>query len=941
MFKLKSLFNQEEIIIEEDKVITIGKSTDSSIIFDNNAVSDEHSIVYIEDGLLFVTDLGSDNGTFINSLLLEPNKKYQLNLDDVLIIGTDKIQYQVLNINTEYIQDNEYTQIAKTQRHNFIPPKKQYTIGRFSSDDLVLDSPNVSRTHLIVTKVDDSWEVEDNASANGTYLNSFNNRIDKIILERDQTLYLANYKLPTNRIFQLVEGNETVRQKIDFTQNEIILGRTDECDLTIRNPNISSEHAKIIYEDNNYYIIDLDSTNGTFVNFNPIDGKTQIIEGDKITLGAYTFEFFIDREKQNFTLLKSDLGVRVDIKNISYEVYDSSKKKNVLLLDDISLSVYPGEFVGLMGLSGAGKTTLLNVISGYNKATDGSVHINGIELYRNFDIVKQLIGYVPQDDIIHPELSVYESLLYSAKLRLDLSKIEIDERIDEVLKDLGIYDIKDKRIGSADRKGISGGQRRRVNLAVELIADPDLIFLDEPTSGLSSVDTKSVMETLKKLTDNGKTIIITIHQPSLSNYKMMDNIIILTHGQCAYYGQNYPNSIKFFNNDTEDTDILSDADNALIGLDIGEKEKIVWKDIYKNSTVYKEYVEKRINKPNTDDNSRMSRDDSSSIKQFFILSSRYLKVKLKDRLNMGILISQSPLIAILLIVMFFKGFDDSQVDGVGYGVFETSPQILLFIIIISSIWFGMNSSVREIVSEKTIFRKERHLGLKIVPYVLSKFSILFFLSLIQVIMLVLIINYGGVPLKINIAMLILLSFMASLSGVSIGLLLSSLVKTQASALSMLPILLLPMIVLSGGMVSVRDMSPSVHLVSLTMPTRFILEETIREYDSYPDRDNLDYKYTIEPYQDDKNISRAIVDNSLDIFNPLDYIKEYGNTLCQDKRCVEQLYMKIEKDDNITTFEKDGYRVHPNKIVMYAIFLGWILLPLLLTMFVLKRKYRIK
>jgi len=622
----------------------------------------------------------------------------------------------------------------------------------------------------------------------------------------------------------------------------------------------------------------------------------------------------------------------MDLKNISYLVdsIDKGQKKKTIL-NDISLSIYPGELVGLMGLSGSGKTTLLDIMSGQLKATEGSIHINGIELYQNFEAIKQHIGYVPQDDIIHPELTVYESLLYSAKLRLDLSLDEINERIDTVLKDLGIFEIKHEMIGSADKKGISGGQRRRVNLAVELIAKPELIFLDEPTSGLSSVDTKSVMETLKRLTDKGKTIIITIHQPSLRNYKMMDNVIILTHGECAYYGQNYPNSIKFFNNNTENIEILSDADNALIGLDQGENENIVWSERYKKTQIYKEYVTDRIDKPDTTSTDKMNKKrKESSLRQFFILSARYLKIKLKDRLNTAILLSQSPLIALLLILIFYKG-------GEGYKIYESSPQILLFIIIISSVWFGMNNAVREIVSEKTIFKKERLLGLRIAPYILSKFFVLFFLALIQVSMLVLIVNYGGVPLDTDIPMLILLSFISSLSGISLGLLLSSLVKTEASALSMLPILLLPMIVLSGGMVSVKDMPYGVHFLSLSMPTRYTLEEVIRVYDNYDSNITL----LREPYPLESNKTKPVFNIYVDEVDPMEYYSIDKTTLCQDKRCIESLYMDLYQDGddlNKILFKQDSYRAHPDKVTLYLIFLIFILFPMLLSMFIMRRKY---
>lgn len=930
MFILKSLLNPQDVIsITQNATISIGRSSTNDVVIPNNSISNQHCLIHTKNNKLYISDLNSTNGTYIDGNRLTPNKQYPLNINQILILGTEGIQYQITqSYQTEYVDVNNISSEYKDK----------FTIGRSATNDIIINSPNVSSVHISISKNNNDWIIED-VSTNGTYLNSFENRLIKnsptYKLERDQVLYLANYKLQTNKIFQLIEKSSTAKQKLDFNKDEILLGRASSCDLTVDNPNISSEHAKITHENNAYYIVDLKSTNGTFVNFNPIKGKTKIYEGDKITLGVYTFEFSINQQ-DNFSLLQSDFGIRVDIKNLSYIITTSDKKKKAIL-DDISLSIYPGEFVGLMGLSGAGKTTLLDAISGYIKATKGSIHINGIELYQNFETIKQYIGYVPQDDIIHPDLTVYESLMYSAKLRLDLSEKDIKERIDKVLHDLGIYEIKGDLIGSADKKGISGGQRRRVNLAVELIAEPELIFLDEPTSGLSSVDTKSVMETLKKLTDSGKTIIITIHQPSLTNYKMMDNIIILTHGQCAYYGQNYPNSIKFFNNNQSNTEIISDPDNALIGLDNGEIKGISWKDKYQKSQVFKEYVTDRINKPNTTASDKMTKKKKdSAFKQFFILTARYLKIKLKDKINTGILISQSPLIAGLLVLLFFKG-------GPGYSVYETSPQILLFIIIISSVWFGLNNSVREIVSEKTIFKKERLLGLKIIPYVFSKFIILSMMALLQVTILVLIVNYG-VPLKMDIPILITLAYISSLSGITLGLLLSSWVKTEASALSMLPILLLPMIVLSGGMVPVKSMPEAVHAVSYTIPIRFTLEEVIREYDNYENTS----KYLREPIIDTNNstlLYYPIQINELGDSNEMD-----GISLCTVRRCVEQLYIKYTDadvpdpdDENETVIAEkiENFRTHSDKKVMYSLFIFFIFFPLLLSTLVLHTKYKVK
>jgi len=924
MFTLKSLLNPQDVIsITQNDTISIGRSSTNNIVIENNSISNQHCLLYTKNNQLYISDLDSTNGTYIDGNKLTPNTQYPLNINQILILGIEGVQYKVTqNYQTEYVDVNNISSEYKDK----------FTIGRNTTNDIIINSPNVSSVHVIISKNHDDWIIED-VSSNGTYLNNFENKLIKHSktnkLEKNEVLYLANYKLQTNRIFQLIEKSSTAKQKLDFNKDEILLGRANSCDLTLDNPNISSEHAKITHENNAYYIIDLKSTNGTFVNFNPIKGKTKIHEGDKITLGVYTFEFSINQQ-DNFSLVQSDFGIRVDIQNVSYIIntLDENKKKiKKAILDDINLSVYPGEFVGLMGLSGAGKTTLLNAMSGYIKATKGSIHINGIELYQNFETIKQYIGYVPQDDIIHPDLTVYESLMYSAKLRLDLSEKEIKERIDKVLHDLDIHEIKNSLIGSANKKGISGGQRRRVNLAIELIAEPELIFLDEPTSGLSSVDTKSVMETLKKLTDSGKTIIITIHQPSLSNYKMMDNVIILTHGQCAYYGQNYPNSIRFFNNNQTSTEIISDPDNALLGLDKGEEQGVNWKDKYQKSQVFKEYVTDRINKPNTTASDKMTKKKKdSAFKQFFILTARYLKIKLKDVVNTSILLIQAPVIAVMIAMLFSES------------AYNDMPITLLFVIAISAVWFGTINASREIVSEKAIFERERKVGIKVFPYIMSKFLILSVLCFLQSLMLVGVIELlpaFSLGFGESFFELLLLVFLTSLSGLSIGLLVSTFSKSQAQALGLIPLVLLPMIIFGGGMLTIKQMNENgsnnvAFYLSQTAPTKWALEEMTRLYVhetneheycensksvwSQLDEDNLG-KTCVEAYDADNIEEKALYARCEKVFD----------------KCLEQ------RDFHTSNY---GTNSSEKSLIYFMLSIVFILLPLVLVMIILTRRYKV-
>ena len=807
--------------------------------------------------------------------------------------------------------------------------RDSFTVGRGLECDISINSDMVSRIHLLIKKERGSWYAIDGNSTNGTYLNSYNNRVvSKTLLNRDETLYLATYKLNTNLIFKLIDGEDGARKTINYIDG-IAIGRDPKSDIPIPHPNISWQHAKILKEKSGYYIHDINSTNGTFVNNSVVDGKKKLEDGDKITLGVYSF-IFKQESKDTLTFITvEDKGIRIDVKDISLSINTKDERGthvNKTILSNIGFTIYPGEIVGLMGLSGAGKTTLIKILSGYSKPTKGTVFINGKDLYKNFNSIKNFIGYVPQDDIIHPELSVYESLYYSSKLRLssDFSNKEIDIRIDEVLRDLGIYEIKNVLIGSPETtRGISGGQRKRVNIAMELLADPELIFLDEPTSGLSSVDSNVVMERLKNLSNKGKTVLLTIHQPSLKNYKKMDNMTILTEGKLAYFGPTYPDSITFFNQNLEPKEIINDPDNALLGLDRGERDGKDWQKIYSKSGLAQKFVKERINNIENRDFDNFKSDNSNSFwSQFRVLKDRFLKIKLKDRANIILLLGQSPLIALLLIFLF---------SGSGYELYENNSFIMLFILVISAIWFGVIGSVKEIVSEKAIYERERLFGLKIAPYILSKFVVLAGFSLVQVVLLVLVVDMG-ISLNIDLPPLILIVYITSLIGVGIGLLISSIVKSVAQALTWVPIALLPMIIFSGGIIPIKKMSttPSIfnaYAVSFAIPTRWTLEEAIRIYDNSNSslqipREPIEFDCT-KPY--DK--SRFFCEDENRALYP---VYDGLDGTCKNRKCIQELYIGNYSDENFVWRNNSTTRI-------YIVALLYIVISLLLTIAVLKKK----
>lgn len=905
VLQAKSKLGQPEII-HINSNLTLGRGNNNDIVIDNPSISTNHVKIYFEDNEIYIEDLGSSNGTFIDKYKLEFGSQYELKVSQTLSLGD--ISYVVNEQKDSVSEDNEFV------------------IGRDPKSDIFIDVDTVSYSHLIVKIDNGEWYAYDDNSTNGTYIDSYHadNKFDKIKLERNKTLYLSSYKLNSNDIFNLLDNQKS---QITTLGNKITtLGRDPESTVQIDNINVSWNHAKILSENSSHYIYDLGSSNGTFVNGKEVHTRQEIFRGDNISLGIYHL-VFQDDKNANLSLVNVNLGgFTIDAKDISYKVNINTSDEKTLL-KDINFTIYPGEIVGLMGLSGAGKTTLLKILSGYTKPTKGNVFVNGLNLYKNFDRIKNSIGYVPQEDIMHPELTVYEALLYAFKLRSKetLAKHEIDKKIDSILEELGLAisgeeDIRGVKIGSPDDKGTSGGQRKRINIAMELLADPEIIFLDEPTSGLSSVDAVIVMDKLKELSNKGKTIILTIHQPSLVNYKKMDDMIVLTRGELAYFGPNYPDSIIFFNDVTDSQEILSDPDSALLGLHSGESKNINWNNKYINSNIYDKFVKDRSSTKHSESIST-SDNNTSFLTQLYTLTSRYFKIKIKDKVNTAILLAQAPIIAILLAFLF---------SGEGLTFHRENPNILLFILVISSMWFGIINSVKEIVSEKAIYERERLIGLKLVPYILSKFIILSILSFIQVVILLFIVK-AFVPLDVQMLDLLILIFITALSGLAIGLLTSAIAKSVSQALSLVPIILLPMIIFGGGMIPINQLSSNsfyldAYRVSYLMPTRWSLEEAVRIFDR-SDSDELREPMKIEIK--DANTNEMIVD--VNYTNQDVFIVSRDEPLCEERRCIESLYIK---QDVVT--EKWTFRT-TSTFAIYIILFLFILLPLLLVMTILHRR----
>lgn len=807
--------------------LTIGSASDNDIVVPLPQVSPRHCTLWLRDGQLRVEDAGSDAGTHVAGRRV---REAELAEGDTIGLGSHPLLIGPAVTALFHRLDED----ADATRMMAVAPPASVTIriGRDATpgvNDIVLQAPSVSKRQCELRSDGRHWQVRDLGSTNGTSINAPGAPIDReTVVGAQDVLYFGSCRFPLSRLQALERDAASAHAAgaaLPEDKQEVVVGRDPSADLRVDSPQVSRRHARLLRSGGGWLVEDLGSSNGTYINGQPVTQATPLGRDDVLSLGSVVVDLGaagnLARAYRGDVVLQAE-GVTVSV--------DGDRKT---LLHDVSFTVFPTEFVGLMGPSGAGKTTLMMALNGYLKPQSGRSLINGQDLYRNFDAWRGAIGYLPQDDIIHPELTVFEALYFTARLRLppDTSRAEIEARISDVLAQLEISQTRDVPIGSPERKGISGGQRKRVNLAQELITQPRLLFLDEPTSGLASEDTLNVMRLLRRLADQGRSILLTIHQPSLEAYRCMDNIVYLADGQLVYYGPAWPDSITYFNPGVEpgapDYDkLVSEPGHAMKplaedkrrGRDMGERAAA-----FRASPLHARYVSERRGA----DTAAMtgeratggSRARSFGLRQWAVLTRRYATIKLRDRVSTLILLVQAPVIA-AVIALVFAGELDTAAGRNAYGAFA------LFLMAVSAVWFGCSNAAREIVSEQAIYRRERMVNLKIPSYVMSKFVVLGALCAIQCALLLAIVG-AATGLQGSWAGHFALLWACAASGVGMGLLLSALVRSSEAAIGLVPLLLIPQVILSGLIMPLDKLSPPMRWTSSVMMTRWGFEGALQ------------------------------------------------------------------------------------------------------------------
>jgi ABC-type multidrug transport system ATPase subunit/pSer/pThr/pTyr-binding forkhead associated (FHA) protein len=653
------------------------------------------------------------------------------------------------------------------------------TLGRDAGCDVVIDTPWVAPVHARIELLGEAHHVV----ADGAPVLIGGERVRESMLHDGDVLRLVD---PSTGGFVGIAYANPLARRIASVQHFatppgqalLTIGRAG-ADLVLDQPLVARRHAELAWQDGRHVLRDGGSAHGTYVNGARITERP-LAPGDVVQIGTFRLTY----DGDSLDTLDQRGAIRIDAQHLVRRAGDK------VLLDDASLSIEPCEFVAIVGGSGAGKSTLMMALCGFLPADQGRVLINGDDLYASFDAYRSILGYVPQEDILHRALPVRRALRYAARLRLpaDTAPAEIEDRITRVLELVEMSEHEHKIIDE-----LSGGQRKRVSIACELLAEPPLLFLDEPTSGLDPGLERKLMFTLRKLADGGRTIVLVTH--ATANIRQCDHIVFLSGGRVVYFGPPFQAPELFGAVDFADIYVAVDSHT-------NPRAPEEWQARYRTSLQHQKYAVERPARVTSvasasaseEKERRRRRYAHSPLFELRVLVRRYLDLIVNDRRNLVLLLLQAPVIALLLLLV---AGPDSFFDRVG-------AKKLGFMLSATGVWFGVINAAREICKETPVLRRERLAGLGVGPYVLSKIIALALLVCVQSALLLCVLalrvrfpTHGViVPGVLEIYVTIVL---AGLAGISLGLCVSVVASTADKATSLIPIVLVPQVLFAGIM----------------------------------------------------------------------------------------------------------------------------------------------
>lgn len=649
---------------------------------------------------------------------------------------------------------------------SFPRSKNRVTLGRDQSCDIPLRGFGASRFHAVVQWDHDSVWIQDSNS-------SFGVRVDNALVKKSLlangaviTAGITRFKISYDKAtvsFSPVREQEADRRSVEFDGGNVTtIGRDPSNKICLAHPLVSRFHATVHRSaGNRLEIHDNGSTNTTFVNGTPVHSR-KLDDGDIIQIGPY--RLFVS----NGTLQQAQ-----DFNRIRIEAFDLSVRRGKhRLLAGISLAIEPGEFVAILGQSGAGKSTLAHALTGQVPLTGGSVYYNSLPMRRFCSAFNSAIGFVSQQNLLRPELTVYETFTEQSVLRLpaDSLRAEHRERIREVTELLSLTPLSGRRISN-----LSGGEAKRVHFGIELLSSPTIIFLDEPLAGLDPGLTHKFMELFRAICDKGHTILLTTH--TLEQIDLCNRIFFVSSGSLAFAGT--PEEMRTTFGSSNLSEVYEKASKVPV------RPSHLPMAVAKTRAAVKAGAENagkvKLYKPKT----------VSFVKQLLLLTKRYFKISVRDVRTVCLMLLQAPLIALLLAFVFER--DSSFL-----------PLTFFFCISISVIWMGGMNSVREISREWPLIEREFRIGLSPAAYLISKLCVFCFLAMLQALI------FGGCLhlLFLNFSLTIpnaVLLCAACAAGSLLGLCISGLSRNVNMAISFLPIIFIPQIFFSGILMPFDEM----------------------------------------------------------------------------------------------------------------------------------------
>jgi ABC-type multidrug transport system ATPase subunit/pSer/pThr/pTyr-binding forkhead associated (FHA) protein len=697
-----------------------------------------------------------------------------------------------------------FLEVRVGTRRWLVPPDGSITIGRDQGADVYLGDSQVSRRHAVVAPTVDGWVLTD-YSRNGVFVDG--RRVNRLLVTAPTVLTLGQSRggrevslAPCgadNGPLQAREPPPTHARRSTVHAADgarMTIGRSPDNDIVLDDLLVSRRHATMLRGPDGWRIVDVDSANGTYLNGRPVT-DAPVTEGDVLGVGHALLHLVGDR-----------LVEYTDVGDVDFEARDLVVTiDGARLLDLAGFAVPERSLLAVVGPSGAGKSTLLGALTGFHPADSGEVRYGGRDLYANYLELRHRIGFVPQEDILHPELTVRRALSYAARLRFpaDVSAADRDQRIDEVLGELGLTDQAAQRI---DR--LSGGQRKRTSVALELLTRPSLLFLDEPTSGLDPGLDRSVMQTLRALADEGRTVVVVTH--SVLNLSLCDRLLVLAKGgRVAYYGP-----------PGEAVDYFGVADFADVFQLLQRDEPVDWTDRFRTSELYDRYIGAGAGhgRPSSARPPAAGRRQQSALTQFAVLCRRTLNVIKADR-------QYAVFLAALPVLLCGLVYAVPSPPGLSAATGAPEPIQLLLVMVVGGTLMGAAVSIRELVKERAIYRRERAIGLSMGAYLGSKLVVLGAVTAVQAAVFSALsllgrrgpdgsVLLGSGALEIAVA-LIALTF----ASMVVGLVISAAIDNADRGMPLLVVLVMVQLVLSGGLFAVHG-KVVLEQVSWAVPTRW-------------------------------------------------------------------------------------------------------------------------